>query len=199
MIEHTQESIGNFFNSDANFNDLYPLNIRMLASRHWTSINIAKLAVGFLAGKGSKILDIGSGVGKFCLTGAYYAPNSQFFGVEQRESLVRKAVKAQRTLDLQNISFIHGNFTQLNLKDFDHFYFFNSFYENIDDLDRIDEDLDYSEALYEYYVGYLYNGLQQMPKGTKLVTYHSCRREIPRGYEVVESHQNGDLNFWIKK
>lgn len=171
----------------------------MLASRHWTSIDIGKLAAGFLAGKGSRILDIGSGVGKFCLTGAYHAPDAQFYGIEQREYLMRMAVKAQKTLDLQNISFLHGNFTQLNLLEFDHFYFFNSFYENIDDLDRIDEDIDYSEALYDYYVSYLYNGLQQMPEGTKLVTYHSFQREIPRGYEIVESHHNGNLNFWIKK
>lgn len=126
-------------------------------------------------------------------------PMLNFFGIEQRAYLIQRALKAQKTLDLQNVSFIHGNFTQLNLKEFDHFYFFNAFYENIDDLDRIDEDIDYSESLYEYYVRYLHKGLQQMPEGTKLVTYHSFRREIPIGYEIVESHQNGDLIFWIKK
>ena len=199
MDEHAQLEIDNYFKSDPNFNEIYPLKIRMLSSRHWTPIHIAKLAVGFLGGEGGKILDIGSGVGKFCLAGAYFAPEVQFYGIEQREHLIRRAIKAQRTLGLPNVSFIHGNFTQLNLQEFNHFYFFNSFYENIDHLDRIDEDIDYSEALYEYYVGYLYNGLQQMPKGTKIVTYHSFHQEIPRGYEIVESHQNADLSFWIKK
>jgi len=32
-------------------------------------------------------LDIGSGVGKFCLAGAYYKPSASFFGVEQRKDL----------------------------------------------------------------------------------------------------------------
>ncbi len=199
MSEYAQASVSNFFKSDINFNDVYPLNIRRLSIRHWTPIHIAKLAAGFLADEGSKILDVGSGVGKFCLAGAYYAPDVQFFGVEQRESLVRRAVWAQRTLAIENVSFIHGNFTQLNLKEFNHFYFYNSFYENIDDIDRIDDEIDYSEALYEYYVRYLYNGFQQMPKGTKIVTYHSFQQEIPKGYEMVESHQNGDLIFWVKK
>ncbi len=199
MSEYAQASVSNFFKSDINFNDVYPLNIRRLSIRHWTPIHIAKLAAGFLADEGSKILDVGSGVGKFCLAGAYYAPDAQFFGVEQRESLVRRAVWAQRTLAIENVSFIHGNFTQLNLKEFNHFYFYNSFYENIDDIDRIDDEIDYSEALYEYYVRYLYNGFQQMPKGTKIVTYHSFQQEIPKGYEMVESHQNGDLIFWVKK
>ena len=199
MRERTSVLTENFFESDTSFNALYPLNMRMLADRHWTNINVVKLAVDFLGSAGGKILDIGSGVGKFCLAGARYAPNAQFIGIEQREYLVRYAQYAQKKLDVQNVSFIRGNFTQLDLQEFDHFYFFNSFYENLDDLDRIDEDIDYSEALYEYYVRYLYNGLQQMPKGTKLVTYHSLHREVPRGYEIVESHQNNDLVFWIKK
>ena len=38
-----------------------------------------------------------------------------------------------------------------------------------------------------------------MPKGTKVATYHSFHGEIPVGYEMVESYQNDDLNFWIKK
>jgi SAM-dependent methyltransferase len=188
-----------YYFSDADFNELYPFSMRMLARRHWTPIHIAKLAVSFLGNEKIKVLDVGSGVGKFCLTGAHYAPNIEFIGVEQRQYLIKHALKAQRTLGIGNVSFINANFTQLDLREFDHFYFFNSFYENIDDLDRIDDRIEYSEALYEYYVRYLYKGLQQMPAGTKVVTYHSLEEEIPRDYYLVESHSNEDLKFWIKK
>ena len=38
----------------------------------------------------------------------------------------------------------HGNFTQLDFKNFDHFYFYNAFYENLAGTDKIDDSIDYS-------------------------------------------------------
>ena len=188
-----------YLKSDNDFDELYPEHIQFVSQRHWTPINIAKLAIGFLSNKGAKILDIGSGVGKFCLTAGYYAPNVEIVGVEQRKYLINHAIRAQKELGLKNVSFINKNFTQINLHDYNHFYFFNSFFENIDGVDRIDETIDYSEALYEYYVRYLYKGLQEMPKGTKIATFHTLDDEIPRGYKLIERHSNGDLKFWKKQ
>lgn len=71
--------------------------------------------------------------------------------------------------------------------------------KSVTQVERIDENTEYSDSLYEYYVRYLYLGLQQMPEGTKVATYHSFHGEIPVGYELVDSYQNGDLNFWIRK
>ena len=188
-----------YLNGDDNFNELYPPDIKRLAKQHWTPLHVTRLVVNFLGGKDLKILDIGSGVGKFCLAAAYYAPDTRFYGIEQRDYLIEHAKNAQKDLRVKNVSFIHGSFTKLDLREYDHFYFFNSFYENINDYDRIDENIEYSESLFDYYVGYLYSELQQLPKGTKIATYHSFHGEIPIGYEMIESHLNGDLNFWIKK
>ncbi len=189
-----------FFNDDAAFNALYPAAMRKLAVRHWTPVHIAKMAVGFLAaGGGGRILDIGSGIGKFCLAGAHYAPHASFTGIEQRQHLVAHALKAQQELGLENVSFIHGNFTELNLKAYDHFYFFNSFFENIDSSSRIDDKVDCSEVMFEYYLRSLYAGLEQMPTGTRVATYHAFRGEIPLSYEMVALHHGGDLAFWVKK
>lgn len=200
MNEQDVLSTGDFLRNDTNFNELYPDSIQLMARRHWTPLHIAKLATTFLADDpGCKILDIGSGAGKFCLAAASYAPHCRFYGIEQRDYLIRHALKAQKVLDLHNVSFLRGNFTQLNLRDFNHFYFFNSFYENLDDLDRIDEQVPYSEAIYSHYVRSLHSALKNMPKGTKIVTYHSLNEEIPLGYDLVETLENGDLNFWKKR
>lgn len=185
--------------NDVLFNELYPISIKILSKLHWTPVYITKLAVNFLADKGSKILDIGSGAGKFCLTGACYAPEVHFYGVEQRKYLIDQATKVQKRLGIENVSFINANFTSLNLQEFDHFYYYNAFYENLDYVDRIDDNIEYSEALYEYYIKYLYKALTLKPAGTKIVTYHSFKDEIPRGYHLVESHADGELNFWIKQ
>ncbi|HWK02637.1 MAG TPA: class I SAM-dependent methyltransferase [Puia sp.] len=190
----------NWFSSDAQFHQLYPDPIRQLARRHWTPLNVARLAVQFLVPEeGVRVLDIGSGVGKFCLSAAWYKPTAVFYGVEQREELVGHAEAAKDILGIGNVSFIHGNFTQLDLKRFDHFYFYNSFYENLDGTDKIDDTILYSESLYNYYNHYLYRQLEEMPSGTRVVTRCSWEDEMPPSYHVVQSDIENMLKFHVKE
>ena len=190
---------GKWFNTDEQFNELYPASIRLLAHRHWTPLHVARKAARFLAVENnSRILDIGSGVGKFCLAAAHYRPTSFYYGVEQRKSLVRHAGTAKEILGLSNVAFVHGNFTQLNFRKYDHFYFYNSFYENLSGTDKIDENIDYSGELYNYYNRYLYKQLEQKPAGTRLATFHSMEDEVPRGFHTVGSEMDNLLKFWIK-
>ncbi|MGZ5245479.1 MAG: methyltransferase, partial [Flavitalea sp.] len=97
-----------------------------------------------------------------------------------------------------NVSFIHGNFTQLDFRQFDSFYFFNSFYENLKGTDKIDSSIEYSLSLFNYYNNYLYKELEQKPNGTRIATYHSLEDEIPPSYYVVKTELNGSLKFWVK-
>lgn len=188
-----------WFETDAQFHDLYPLPIRLLAVRHWTPLHVTQRVVQYLTPRGDEnVLDIGSGVGKFCLAAAFAAPSACFFGIEQRRDLVDHAEAARKELRLYNSRFIHGNFTQLDFKLFDHFYFYNSFYENLIDTDKIDDSIDYSVELYNYYNRQLYNKLKEMPSGTRVVTFHSLEDEMPRDYHLVEAQMNDLLKFWIK-
>lgn len=189
-----------WFSSDIQFLQLYPVSIQVLARRHWTPLNVAQKTADFLAAeKNVRILDIGSGVGKFCLAAAYYKPDAFYYGVEQRKDLVEHAELARHYLALQNVSFIHGNFTQLNLKHYDHFYFYNSFYENLTGTGKIDDSIAYSGELYNYYIRYLFKQLEQMPSGTRLATYHSLEDEVPPCFYVVGSEIDNLLKFWIKE
>ena len=157
------------------------------------------MVVPFLAThSGVKVLDIGSGVGKFCLAGAYYKPHASFFGVEQRENLVVHAEKARDILGLQNVHFIHRNITQLDFKQYNHFYFFNSFYENLLDKDKIDDSLTYSTHLYNKYHRLLYKKLDEMPEGTRVATFHCVEDKMPAGYWLVDSKVGTLLKFWLK-
>jgi SAM-dependent methyltransferase len=194
-----QLSAAKWFNSDMEFNALYPPSIRALAKNHWTALPIAKKAARFLAGDGpARVLDIGSGVGKFCLAAAYYTPNAVYYGVEQRSNLISYAEAAKSKLSIENVSFLHGNFTQLDLKKYDHFYFYNAFYENLDGTDKIDDSIAYSGELYNYYNRYLFRQLQQKPKGTRLCTLCSLENEIPPDFQDVGSEMNELLKFWVK-
>jgi len=188
-----------WFDSDIDFNRLYPLPIQSLAKKHWTPLSIAQKAAYFLAAENdTSILDVGSGVGKFCLAAAYYKPNASFFGVEQRRGLIDHAEEAKELLGLDNASFIHGNFTQLDFRHYDHFYFYNAFYENMIGIDKIDDSIAYSSELFNYYNRYLCRQLGQKPAGTRLVTFHSLEDEVPPGYYVVGTEMNSLLKYWIK-
>lgn len=190
----------NWFSSDTQFHQLYPPSIQQLARRHWTPLNVTQQAVQFLVpGDHVRVLDIGSGVGKFCLGAAYYKPNAFFYGVEQRKELVGHAEAAKEVLGLSNVSFIHGNFTKLDLKRYDHFYFYNSFYENIKGTPKIDYKVLFSETLYNYYNRYLFKQLEEMPTGTRVVTRCSWEDKIPPSYSVVSSDFDSMLKFHIKE
>lgn len=188
-----------YFGSDDLFNSLYPEHIREVAQRHWTPMEVARKASDFLStNKGARILDIGSGAGKFCLIAAHSHRDIYFTGVEQRAYLVELCNDLKEQLHLTNVAFINQNIRETDLSEFDHFYFYNSFYENIPGTQKIDYEVEYSERLYDYYNQVLYKKLNETPVGTRLVTYHSLEKEIPPGFMVVNADYYNLLKFWQK-
>jgi SAM-dependent methyltransferase len=189
----------NWFDSDELFDGLYPASSTSLLKRHWTPLQVASKAAQFLAAeKNVSILDIGSGVGKFCIAAAHFMPEAFYTGIEQRQNLVEQANEAKKTLGSKNVDFIHGNFTKLNFKKFDHFYFFNSFYENFSFTENMDTEIEYSKELYEQYNYSLRMKLEQKPSGTRLATFHSTEDEIPEDFLVVGTEMDNTLKFWVK-
>lgn len=188
-----------WFESDKDFNSLYPSHVAEVAEKHWTPLAVAKKAADFLAAEVPvKILDIGSGAGKFCLTAAYYHPLASFFGIEQRAALVTLCEELAKELEVTNVSFICNNVVNIDFKPYDHFYFYNSFYENMKGTQKIDHLISYSEELYHYYNRHVYKQLAKKAPGTRLVTYHSYGSEVPPGYEIVHTDYNEFLKCWIK-
>lgn len=201
-MSHLEEikPIQKYFASDSDFNRLFPSSMQILAIKHWTPVVVARKAAGFLTNnKPVRVLDIGSGIGKFCLTAAYYYPQALFIGVEQRDDLVAYAEEAKQVLKLENASFIHGNFMDLDLRQYDHFYFYNSFYENLFGKDKIDDRVSFSSQLYNQYNRSLNQQLEGMPQGTRLGAFHSLEYEAPKGYRIVNSEFEGRLLYFIKQ
>ena len=56
---------------DDEFDEIYPEEIRPMAFTHFTPVEMAIKAAKYLVQKsGTKVLDIGSGAGKFCMIGS---------------------------------------------------------------------------------------------------------------------------------
>lgn len=184
--------------TDNDINAIYPERIRRLARQHWTPIGVAKRAAEFLAERpGTRVLDIGSGAGKFCLLGATYT-RGHFTGVEQRKKLVALSKKLANTYNIHNVNFIHQNITAINFSGYDAFYFYNSFHENIDLLNRIDDTVELGTGLYHQYSVYLVEQFVALPIGTRLVTYCSPTSIIPSTFKLLDISNGGLLKFWEK-
>ncbi|SEA98643.1 class I SAM-dependent methyltransferase [Pedobacter hartonius] len=188
------------FSSDATFDSLYSLRARQLSLMHWTPLNIAKKAAEYLtAGSGTAILDIGSGVGKFCLVAAHYFPAHFFYGVEQRKALIDEAIIAQNATSMCNVKFIHANFTELDMDQYDHFYFYNSFSENIVHYKPIDNLIQTSAEIYDEYLSQFYELLENKPAGTRLATFHCSDGDVPPAYKRSGYTTGEPLSLWIKQ
>ncbi len=188
-----------WFRSENHFHLLYPSRLQSLARNHWTPLLVARKAADFLAVESkTRILDIGSGIGKFCLAAAYYKPDVFFVGIEQRKDLVEYAEAARQVVGLKNVSFIHGNFLEIDFQQYDHFYFYNSFYENLAHTEKIDDAVTYSINLYNEYTRYLYDQLKKKPGGTRLATFHGRDEILPPEYLEGGNDVSNLLKFWVK-
>lgn len=184
---------------DDAFNEIYPDRIRKLAKRHWTSVDVAKQASEYLAEiPGTRVLDIGSGVGKFCMIGACHT-HGYFVGVEQRGDLIDVAETIADSRDMPNVKFIHSNINRIDFREYDAFYFFNSFHENIALYGQIDDIVQGDMQLFDLYTMYTFEQFHSLKPGTRLVTYCTAPDIIPSSFRLVYSLKSGLLKFWEKQ
>lgn len=184
---------------DEDFDQVYAPPIKELSNRHWTPIHVVKRATDFLCYKeNQKILDVGSGVGKFCTVGALLKRDSFFYGVEYRKKFIEISDQIKTDYRMKNAFFIHKDFTELDFTHFDGVYFFNSFHERIDADCIIDDYSEFSYDAYKKYTQDLFLKLNSMAEGTRLVTYHTEDIYIPYDYRIVDHQVEGKLRFYIK-
>ena len=184
---------------DEYFDAIYPKVLRMVSEFHFTPVRVAKYAAQSLVQhSGMRVLDIGSGAGKFCMVGAA-CTNGHFTGVEQREPLHKLSLELAQRYGLPNVSFVHSNITNIKFEDFDAFYFYNSFYENINRDSPIDFTVSLDKQLYINYSLFVREKLDGMPPGTILATYFSENDEVPDSYKICSTYFGGYLKIWKKK
>jgi len=187
--------------SDEKFDRLFSKATRILSARHWTPMTVALWAARILGAEAdTRILDVGCGPGKFCFIGAATTP-ATFVGIEQRQHLYDEAEGIRVNHELRNVRFIHGNMVDIDWSDFQAFYLFNPFLENVVGLARIDERVPLSLEHFNTYVECVEEKLSQLRTGTKVVTYHGYGGVFPKDYVLREKKAIGTsyLDLWIKE
>ena len=182
---------------DEEFDRIFPARIRKHSALHWTPVAVASTAADLLVTtEGTRVLDIGCGPGKFCLVAARL-DHGHFTGIEQRKDLVGVARRAAAKLGLTKVKFLRGNVLEMTFDNYDAFYLYNPFAENIAGH-RIDGAVPLTISLFKSYVRYVAAQLGRRPVGTRVVTYAGYADEIPGCYDCEASFFDDDLKLWIK-
>jgi SAM-dependent methyltransferase len=186
---------------DDDFDELYPPWAREHSAVHWTPVDVARRAAELLVVRpGTRVLDVGSGVGKFCLVGALSMPGI-FYGIEQRFHFVKVAHDAAERLGLRRARFLHGNMLDVEWSGFDAFYLYNPFAENIATMsEAIDTTVERTPQLFRSYVHGVRDRLQLARRGTRVVTYHGFGGEMPSEYGLEHEEHIGTecIELWVK-
>ena len=187
--------------TDQALDALVPVWARAPTHKHWTPVRVAYQAAQWLVRRpGARILDVGSGAGKFCLVGAL-TTRGVFSGIEQRPHLVEVARKAARRLGVaRRCRFIHGNMVDADWSRYDGCYLYNPFAEQLEGFGLLDRTLEISDATFREYVRFVRRRLREARTGTRLVTYHGYGEPPPRGWTQLERDwvRGGPLELWEK-
>jgi SAM-dependent methyltransferase len=202
IVKLRRELCGGAADDDA-FDRLYSAPIRAKSSRFWTPVAVAHRAAQLFASQDvERVLDVGSGAGKFCIIAACACPGIEFTGVEQRPHLVTEARRVVAQLGVDNARFFAGDATKIPWIDFDGLYLYNPFAENLyRDADPLDQTVELSQRRLVADVRRVLAALVAAPIGRCMVTYNSFGGPIPATYELVHEERAGIdwLRLWVKR
>jgi hypothetical protein len=188
---------------DELFDQHLPHYVRERSRQFWTPVAVAARAAASLSEHGARrILDVGSGPGKFCVVGGCLLPELDFHGIEQRPRLVRLGIRLARHFGARNVHLSTGDATLVSPGGYDGFYFFNPFAENVfDQGERFDNQVSLSSKRYGEELLRAEALLARARVGTVVVTYHGLGGGIPSSYELVAEERAGSdwLRTWVRR
>lgn len=186
---------------DRLFDSVFPERVRLISSRFWTPIQVARKAAKILAQGPGPILDVGAGVGKFCIIGAM-TTDAEFHGLEHRAELVTIANEVIGALGLAGRARVfQGTLEDVDWKRYRSFYFCNPFEENIfPEARRYDDCVELTRQRFEQDTARVERELDAAPVGTRIVTFHGLGAKVPVTYRLCSELTRGNplLHAWIK-
>jgi SAM-dependent methyltransferase len=185
--------------ADRDLDEVFPLEVRRASKVHWTPVAVAAHAARLLVDQpGMTVLDVGSGVGKFCLVAAATV-RARIRGIEQRAHLVEIARTAAVKLGVQ-VDFVHGTLDSQDPTKVDGIYLFNPFAENLSPTrDRIDNTVELNLERFRRDVDATERFLAAARPGTRVVTYCGFGGVMPESYAMKLREWHGsNLELWVK-
>ncbi len=182
---------------DHQFDHLAPRELRHLSAAHWTPVRAAVRAASLLcAGKNTRVLDVGSGIGKVCAIGAL-SGEGLWVGVEHHPRLVESATALARSLGVaRRTRFLSADAFSIDWSEFDALYFYNPF-----EL-QLSRDHDAIASPTEQ-IARVQQRLAALPSCTRVVTLHGFGGVMPASFDLlyheVMPGVGLDLALWIQR
>jgi len=186
--------------SDHRFDELYPPEVRVHSRIHFTPVKVARRVRDWLGNEpGLRVLDVGSGCGKFCLVFAASGPG-KVTGIEQRPNLHQSAEAAAGLLGLTNTTFVCGRMEDLDWRGFNTFYFFNPFYERIAYRKGMDDKTPPHAGVFFDHVRVVREKLGEAKSGSRVITYHGMGGRLPSDWLLVRDEEihTDEIQLWVK-
>ena len=188
--------------TDRAFDSLLPKDLRAASSEYWTPLAVALQAARWLEAQDvRRVVDIGSGPGKFCIAVAL-ASNCELIGLEHRSRLVGVAQALARQFGVQDRArFQLGSLHETALPAADAYYLYNPFGENLHGPGGyLAEDVELSCERYALDISKVQNTFRCAPRGTIVITYNGFGGCMPASYELlrVERGFPSVLRTWRK-
>lgn len=188
---------------DGVFDRLLPEEARAISPHYWTPLAVAVRAASWFDEFGVRtVVDIGSGVGKFCVAAAL-ASRCCYIGLEHRPRFVQVARELAARLGCSDRAlFLDGDLRSAGAPAADAYYLFNPFGENLFDHDeRIDDDVELGDERFESDLTALRQLLFRAPPGTYVLTYNGFGGRIPIAYRQlrVDREFSCVLRLWRKE
>lgn len=185
---------------DDAFDALLSVEVRRRATSYWSRVDVAQRAARWFSEVGARrVLDVGAGVGKFCII-ASLATRQRVWGLERRGRLVEEGRQLSAKLGA-DVVLHHGTLKDVDPAGFDGLYFFNPFGEYVaEQHERFDEDAPSSVHEYVHDARTVELWLRKLPVGTTMITYNGLGGRIPLSWELQRKEElHGDpLRLWMK-
>lgn len=187
---------------DRVFDCLLPEPLRVVSPQYWSPLPVAKRAAEWFRDvRVQSVVDIGSGVGKFCVATAILG-ECRLTGLEVRPFLVRSARTLARLFELnQRVRFVSGALGTVPTPQADAYYFFNPFGAYAFGADALTNgDGMFNAAQQAHSVTVAERLLRRVPIGTWVLTLNGFGGRMPEGYDVIRVDWTvpGALRLWRK-
>jgi SAM-dependent methyltransferase len=189
--------------ADELFDRNLPSHLKRLSQVHWTPAVVAEQVALYLEKlpPTTRLIDIGSGVGKFCVLLALQA-QVQISGIENRPELYKISEQIKNANALSHVHFIRGDMLDLIWDSYDVFYLYNPFQEHVlrSDEDKFDRLHQFDRSRYATYTSEVFRQLCFAEPGKHLITYHGYGGLVPESFTLVQQRDisGGELCFWEK-